>query len=205
MDLNYIKALGFLISNYETELNYIFEFHENKLYFLKEKKINPDYLSPQKRGSFQRFLNDFRVARNVDSKKGVEELLKLTFKWLENNPKEQNDVHSFAKYLKEKKITRDKLMISLSSKILFLNNPWEILPVDSLVRKTVGIKKNNYMDYITEVESFKKENEEKILEHLISTKKHLEIIENKFENKIVNLPLIRYNRFIDKLLWANGK
>jgi hypothetical protein len=82
---------------------------------------------------------NFDVVRNFP-KGTVNELLKETSLWIQSEDSENVDL--FAKNLSNKGLTRGKLMASMASKILFLNNPWKIIPMDSLARKTLKQKEN---------------------------------------------------------------
>jgi hypothetical protein len=148
-------------------------------------------------------LAEYGVARNVDKTK-VDILLKLTINWVtKNNP---SNVDSFANQLKSKNLTFGKLMTSLASKNLFLNDPWTILPLDGRVKRAVNLPYNTtYAQYLPLAVEFKKKNVIDIEKSLTSVRDHLTIIEAAFEKEINNLRTIRYNRFVDKILWTIGK
>ena len=95
-------------------------------------------------------------------------------------------------------------MSSMASKILFLNNPWEIIPMDSLARKTLKQNPNNYTIYQTNLEEFKNINKEIIKESIEYTRPLANIIHTEF-TELDNLDKIFENRMIDKLLWTSGK
>ena len=197
MTINGIQALGNLLQYYHSDLNYILEFHK----YRTGKFDFKNYLTTQP-GSFKSFINEFRIARNVDKTK-TKELLELTFEWI--NKEDPNDIDSFAEHLKSCGITHGKKVISLSSKILFLNNPWEILPIDRLGRKATNLTENNYLKYQILIDEFKDKRKTEIVDCLNSAAQHLNIIEKQFEGKINDLKKIRENRFVDKLLWTIGK
>jgi hypothetical protein len=96
-------------------------------------------------------------------------------------------------------------MTSLASKILLLNNPWEILPIDSLVKKTFNLKTNNYIDYVPLIKKYISNKTSLISDYLEKISPFTKTIENEFKNEIRNIEMIRVNRFIDKMLWAEGK
>ena len=94
-------------------------------------------------------------------------------------------------------------MTSMASKILFLNNPWEIIPMDSLARKTLKQKENKYSIYSENLLEFRKINDvafEKSLEYM---KPLISIIHNDFDD-LNKLDVICKNRVVDKLLWTMG-
>lgn len=197
MTSNQIKAIGNLLSGYHSDLTYITNFHRYKHGEISKQ----DYLKKSE-GTFKSFINDFRVARNVNKTK-TEYLLALTYQWVKS--KKQNNVDDFAKYLCAKGITHGKIMTSLSSKILFLNNPWEILPLDSLAKNALGMKRNMYTDYLPLVNHFKQEHKKIIIECMKGVAPHLSIIEKEFTPEMRDIKTVRLNRFIDKLLWTIGR
>jgi len=191
-----IKALGNLLQYYHSDLKYILSFQRCKQNAISRSK----YLlkSP---GSFQSFLDEFRIARNVQ-KGRVPELLDLTMEWVSTN--QADDVDLFADKLREKEITQEnKTMTSLASKVLFLNNPWIILPCDTLNRRAVEVKTNRYSDFyraiILERETLP------IDDYLKPVQEYLCAIEDAFKGKIDDISRIRRNRFLDKLLWVQGQ
>jgi len=197
MTINEIQAIGSLLQYYHSDLNYIFEFQKYKT----GNYVIDEYLKKET-GTFKSFINEFRVARNIDKTK-TKELLKHTFEWIDNE--DPNDIDSFAEYLKLKGITHGKKVTSLASKILFLNNPWEILPFDKLGKNAVNLSENNYSKYLILIKEFRKKQESEINDCLNSVEQHLNTIELQFEKKLRNLKIIRENRFIDKLLWTTGR
>ena len=96
-------------------------------------------------------------------------------------------------------------MTSLASKILFLNNPWQIIPMDTLARKSLNQKDNKYETYTRNLQLFREKNTEIINNCMKFTYPLTQTINKKFENKINNLELIFENRILDKLLWTSGK
>ena len=86
-------------------------------------------------------------------------------------------------------------MTSLASKILFLNNPWTILPLDNLAKQAVGLKNNSYKNYLPLTDIFITDNKNKIDELLFSVDQHLTTIENNFQQEIENIKVVRHNRF----------
>ena len=197
MELDYIMALGNFLQYYNSDLDYILNFQR-----FRDYPINSDDQILNLPGTFKSFINEFRVARNVDKTK-TKELLELTLKWTKGN--DYNNVDDFAELLNECGITHGKVMTSLASKILFLNDPWSILPIDNLVRKAVDLKGNVYKDYSKKVKVFKSKHQIEIEESLETVKEHTKIIEKPFNGQIRDLKTIRQNRFIDKILWIKGQ
>jgi hypothetical protein len=196
MTINGIQAIGNLLQYYHSDLTYIFEFHKCKT---GEFDFN-DYLKKNP-GTFRSFINEFKIARNVDKTK-TRELLEQTFEWINNE--DPNDIDSFAEHLKLNGITHGKKVTSLASKILFLNNPWKILPIDRLGKKAANLSENNYSKYQILIKEFRENKKTEIENYLNSVDQHLNLIESDFERKIRDLKIIRENRFIDKLLWTIG-
>src|ERR1700687_4057845 len=95
--------------------------------------------------SFYNFLSEFRVARNI-RKDGAYNTLQALNEWLKEDS--DIDVDGFANFLKKKRLTHQKVMTSLSSKILFLNRPENIMPIDNRVKKSVAQKNNLYAEYL---------------------------------------------------------
>jgi hypothetical protein len=137
--------------------------------------------------------------RNVKKDK-VAELLTETRTWTSNS--DSANVDKFARHLRDCRLTHEKTMTSLSSKILFLTDPWTIFPFDNLAKKSLGQRSNIYFDYIPRIEKFKGENIEFANETFEKLKTYLTDIELNFKNDIRDIETIRLNRFIDKLLWT---
>ena len=193
-----IRALGNLLGYYHSDLVYIRNFHR-----YKNGKINTkDYLQKDI-GTFRTFINEFKIARNID-KTETNKLLQLSIKWVKT--KKCNQVDEFAQHLKDQGITHGKIMTSLASKILFLNDPYNILPIDNLAKNAVKQKKSNkYLDYQPLVLAFANKNSILIKESLSSIESLLKEIEKEFKNEIPDVKTIRYNRYLDKLLWTLGQ
>lgn len=195
MNEKQIQAIGNFLTYYQTDLNYIKQFQD-----FKSDKISSKNYIEKGIGSFYSFLIEFRVVRNFP-KGTVDKLLLETFNFIKSdNP---NDVDSFALKLSEKRITNG-IMTSMASKILFLNNPWEILPMDRLARKTLNQKQNKYWIYKNNLEIFKKENESIINNSLLYTNSLTSIIHKDIID-LKDLDTICYNRIVDKVLWTLGK
>jgi hypothetical protein len=195
-DITYFKALGNLLTYYYSDLIYI-----NNFQLFKKGSIDLDFYSIATPGTFKAFLNEYGIARSI-IKGSTSSLLKLTNEWIKTeNP---YDVDGFAVFLKKRDLTKGKIVTSLASKVLFLNDPLHILPMDTRTRETVGLKENCYEDYNNLVNEFKKQNEYQIIEILKTIDKHLTTIESKFKEIIQDNNLLRYNRFVDKILWTGN-
>lgn len=197
LDIQYIQALGNLLTYYHSDLMYIREFHR-----YKNGEIDTREYLEKSVGTFKAFLNEFRVARCFDKTK-IDILLQMTIDYTCSD--DSTDVDRFAESLNRKGITHGKLPTSLASKILFLNNPWNILPIDNQVKKTFGLRRNLYDAYYPRSKEFKKKNEIEINRYLNSIDKYLTTIEATFCNEIENLKAIRFNRFVDKILMIIGQ
>jgi hypothetical protein len=196
-DIAYIQALGNLLTYYHSDLTYIREFQR-----YKNGQIDTNEYLKKSVGTFKAFINEYRVARNIDKTK-TDVLLQMTIKWaLSNN---STNVDGFAESLNLKGITHGKVMTSLASKILFLNNPWVIFPLDNQAKQSLGLRSNFYADYYPLLRDFIEKNEIEIYRYLNSIDQHLRTIESNFTNEIENIKSIRLNRFVDKILWTNGR
>jgi hypothetical protein len=199
-DIQYIQALGNLLTYYHSDLIYIREF----MRFKNGKINNVEYLQKAE-GTFRAFINEFRVARNIEKTK-TDILLQQTIIWT-SSVKVPDSIHvdGFAESLNALGITHGKVMTSLASKILFLNNPWTIFPMDNLAKKSFRLRSNYYSDYYPRAQDFKEINKIEIGKFLSSVDSHLTTIESAFCNEIENLNAIRINRFVDKILWTIGR
>jgi hypothetical protein len=192
-----VLAIGNFLVNYYSDLLYIDNFRKYKLGLIKKD----DFI---KKGdhSFYDFLIAYRVMRNF--KQGeIASILESTEHWIKKPI--SDDVDSFAEFLKQKGTTHDKRMASLASKILFLNNPWVIQPMDTLARESLKEKTNLYSEYGSKLSNFKTRNKIEIDKCLNSIDSFVSIVENVFKENIKDLETIRYNRFSDILLWTKGQ
>jgi hypothetical protein len=143
-----------------------------------------------------------RVARNVHKEKVID-LLHATITWV--HTAQADDVDAFADKLREKGITHDKkTMTSLASKLLFLNNPWAIVPCDTRNRRAVGVATSRYSDFRRAIRHSVEGDLSGISYVLEPVLTFICAIENNFQAEIPDLGLIRQNRFLDKLLWVLG-
>ena len=192
-----IRTIGNFISYYKSDLDYIKSFQN-----FKNNKISETEYIAKEYATFYTFLIEFKVIRNI-SKGKVDKLLHETLDFI--NDENSNDVDLFAKKLAKTEFTHSKIMTSLASKILFLNNPWEILPIDSLARNTVKQRDNKYINYQEHLKKFKMQNFSIVEKCLTFTKPITDIIHKEFKQDIANLDIIAQNRMFDKLLWTLGK
>lgn len=194
---NYIKALGSLLATYETDLEYIARFQELKK---SDSHINDGDVDKNDTGSFKAFINEFRVARNI-KKEETKTLLEESIGWtLSNFP---NDVDKFAELIKVRKLSHDdKTPVSLASKVLMLNNPWEILPIDSLTKKSLGYRGNKYGEFKIKLDNYIYKYQHDLLNELTTVEIHLKVVEAKFKDRLCNIESIRFNRYVDKVLWV---
>jgi hypothetical protein len=196
-DIVYLKALGNLLQYYDSDLKYM----ENFQLYKKGLIQNDDHLISIA-GTFKGFLNEYRIARNIN-KDHTKALFELTLQWITTkNPK---DVDKFADFLKASGITQNKILTSLASKILFLNDPENILPMDSRTRNAFKLQNNNYAEYIQLVRNFISQNKQKIEENLKIISGPLTKIEAQFKTNLLNLDRIRFHRYVDKILWTGGQ
>jgi hypothetical protein len=190
-----IQSIGNFLAYYKTDLNYIKRFQ----HFKNNPIVASEYIKKDI-GSFYSFLIEFRVARNFTSG-SADKLLDETLSWI--NSKDVNNVDLFAEKLSRSNLTRGNVTTSMASKILFLNNPWEIIPMDSLARKTLRQKENKYSIYNDKLTEFRKINESTFENCLEYIKPLTSLIHNDF-NDLNKLDVICKNRIVDKLLWTMG-
>jgi len=192
-----IQATGNLLATYHSDLVYIRNFQR-----YKQGQFTADKFVEKSAGTFYQFLIEFRVIRNFQAGKSAS-ILRLTTDWI--NGSTPNDVDGFANLLNKKKLTHDKIMTSLGSKILFFNDPWTILPMDNLARRALGQKDNLFSTYLTNLALFKKGNSDTIKNNLDIIEPFLTTIESDFKKEIRDIKTVRQNRFVDKLLWTLGQ
>jgi hypothetical protein len=189
-----IQAIGNFLQYYYTDLLYISKFQD-----FKDKKLSlADYVSKNV-GTFYSFLIEYRVTRNY-AQGTTDKLLLETINWV--NSRNADNVDSFTQRLLKTGLTRGNTTTSLASKILFLNNPWEILPMDTLTRKAFKQTENNYSIYRANLQEYRQTNKNIIDTCLLHTKSLTSVVEQDYNGKIKDLQVIRENRMIDKLLWS---
>lgn len=197
MDNTLIKALGFLLSTYESDLNYFAKFIE-----FSERKISFDLYVQKAEGTFKNFIDEFRVARNT-KKVFTPALLETTLEWYRKA--QTTDVDGFALAIKEGGLTHGKVATSLSSKVMFLMNPWEVIPLDRYAKAALKHRTNNYGEYIIRLQDFQRAYSTNIQEALNQVEGMLEVVESRFAGQLKNLGKIRENRLVDKWLWVKGR
>jgi len=182
-----IEAFGNFIATYASDLQHIKTF--------KFEKDQESRLS-----KFSKFLNEYRVARNVDKNKKDKLLKETEFEF--NTPE---SIDSFAQILKTKRITHsNSIMTSLCSKIAMLKEPQQFIPIDGLAKKAIRYKKNNYQEFNTLAQLKFKDYKPEIIEFLNTYPNLIEPIEKQYP-KLKKIKKIRVNRFYDKILWTAGK
>ena len=143
-----IEAIGQLLATYREDLTYISNFHK-----YKKGKISRSEFCKKDLGMFYKFLIDFRITRNF-VKGNTPKLLDVTINWVSG--KFPDEVDKFALELNKKGLTRGNTATVLSSKVLMLNNPWVILPIDKWARIAVQHKQNVYNGYLDKIDNFKR-------------------------------------------------
>ena len=197
MTTQQIQTVGNYLSTYNTDLNYVKMFQD----FKANKISDSDYVKKDI-GTFYSFLIEFRVARNF-SQGAVDKLLTETLNWVNSNNADNVDL--FADKLATTNLTRGKTMTSLASKILFLNNPWKIIPMDTLARKALKQKDNKYSTYDKNLNVYRQTNKPIIDSFIQYTKPLTTIIDNEYKDKLQDIHIISENRIVDKLLWTSGQ
>jgi len=191
-----IEAVGNLLLYYRSDLVYIRSFQDCKLY-------STDHLTSFRDITLPKFLTEYRVARAI--KRGRQkDFFEAVIAHI--NTDQADNVDHLAKNLNDSEITQSgKRMVSLASKILFLNNPWKLLPYDKLVRTAIGYPGTTYAGYFEAVQKSK----ERILKlyHSLpnSILECLQMIEAEVVPSIPRVDRIRKIRFIDKVLWTLGR
>lgn len=194
MKTTQIKAIGAFFMYYQEDLEYISKFQT----FKKGGISISDYLKKEPR-SFYSFLIEFKVIRNI-IKGSTGRLLNETNDFI--NSTHPNNVDLFAKKLAKTGLTRGSITTSLASKILFLNNPWMIFPMDKRARQALHQNENNYSYFQTNLEKFRVNYRDSIEFCLTYIEPLACLIEEVFLNDIPDMKKIRVNRMIDKLLWT---
>lgn len=192
-----IQAIGNLLSNFESDLLYIRNFQ-----LFKKGKISPKEYCEKKQGTFYSFLIEYRVTRNFE-KNSVDTLLDITKGWIKTPSADKVD--EFAIHLNDEGLTHGKIMTVMASKILFLNNPWKILPMDAFSKVAIGQNNNSYGDYQSKIKEVKKLINPIIKGSFNNVKPYLKLVESLYDTDLKDIQTIRENRLIDKILWTLGK
>lgn len=197
MNVKHIEALGHFLAFYESDLRYFFNF---KLF--KDGKIsNINYLNSLDH-SFLDFLGEYGVARCIPATK-KKDFLKKAKKWLVKNHM-SIDVDSFAQYMKPM-TSGNKIMTSLCSKVLMLNAPNLIFPIDAYTKKALKVKTNRYNDYHQKVLEFQAKIKPELQDLISTVQSYIENIEAPFVKRLPDIKNIRELRLMDKILWCIGK
>ena len=133
----------------------------------------------------------------------VDEFLNELHNWINGN--QSNDVDQLATKVKGLGYTHGKVMTSLCSKVLFLNNPYEIIPIDQLAKRAIGYRGNKYSEFRSKLDSFRNNHNKEINSYLASVSNHIDQIEKDFKRDIPNIDIIRKNRYLDKIMWTTGR
>lgn len=196
-DLEAIESLGHLLAYYKSDLGYIAKFN-----LFRNSKITSESYLAEKNNGFKKFINEFKVTRNV-RKERVKDLMVFIkdFEFREDI----GAVDAFAEEMKEEKLTQEnKVMTVLASKIFFLNQPDKIIPMDKNNKKSLRVKTNKYEDFRIKINEFIDENGKILSTYLDNVKDYLIKIENSV-NITMDFEKYRINRFTDKYLWVKGR
>jgi len=192
-----VKIVGEFLRNYESDLEYLVCFRR----YMRGEIPSKDY-SIRGNGSFYNFLTEFRIIRNI-VQGGTHQLLDLTKAWCEGP--EADEVDAFAQHLSKADISRGAILSSLASKVLFLNNPQQLLPMDALARKALNVRLNSYSAYSTELKTYSQKRQESLTEIMIFLNPIVSSIERSLMSELPEIEKIRLNRLIDKMLWVQGQ
>jgi hypothetical protein len=196
-NLEAIESLGHLLACYKSDLEYISKFN-----LFRNNQINAEYYLTEKNSGFQKFINEFKITRNI-RKERVKDL--MVFIKDSILPEDTWTVDTFAEEMKKKKLTqKDKVMTVLASKIFFLIQPDKIIPMDKNNKKSLGVKGNKYKDFRIKINGFIDENGKILSTYLDNVKDYLIKIENTV-HITMDFEKYRINRFTDKYLWVKGR
>ena len=195
-NLEAIESLGQLLSYYKSDLEYIAKFKLFKTRVIADNEyLNGDH-------GFQKFINEFRVARCI---KKLEVPKLMAFARVSKLIDDPEAVDNFAEKIEKEGFTHQgKTMTSLASKIFFLNQPLNIIPMDSLNQIPFELKENNYGQFKDKIEDFINNNRPTLCGYLSTIEDHLTRIESSLDIKL-DFRKYRMNRFTDKYLWVKGK
>ncbi|MCT4234966.1 hypothetical protein HZP42_01060 [Elizabethkingia anophelis] len=196
MTTEQIEAIGHFLAYYKSDLNYINQFQN----YIGGKLSAVEYINRSK-GSFYSFLIEFKIVRNFKAGQ-IHRLLEETTDFIKIC--DNSDVDWFALKLSQTDFTGNKVVASMASKILFLNDPCSIIPMDSRARRALGQRINKYDIYNHNLSSYITKNENIVTEMLDYVQPLISVIHKDFP-LLGNKELIAKNRIIDKLLWTTGK
>lgn len=166
----------------------------------KEGKLTDQEFLPD----FYSFLSSWSVMRSTDGKiEAAADILKVTKAWV--NGQTPDDVMGLAHRIKQAGLSRGQVLVSLSSKVLHLNNPWKIFPYDNLAKKTLGYHGSDYNEYYNRVQSWIKANKHYTEAFLESVSDYTDSVEKHW--RVRNMKKVRFNRAVDIILldgnWSN--
>ena len=189
------KAIGNLLLNYESDLEYIKAFQE-------WKKADTKTLKDSQHRMYQ-FLTEYNVRRWLNNA-DYSTLLNIIRKLSPENP---NDFVSQLEGEISKSLT--KKLQSLSSKVGMLYNHEIFLPIDKYVKIACfgNLNYHTYEDYLIAVENIMKKPAYQSM--LDETLRIVTPLVQDIEQSCGQLPFdfetVRRNRMIDKILWTLGK
>jgi hypothetical protein len=196
-DLEAIESLGHLLAHYRSDLEYIGQFN-----LFMNNQITVDQYLMEGNSSFQKFIKEFKVARNIkkEKKKDLLDFIKDSLL-----PQVTWTVDAFAEEMKKKKLTsKDDVMTVLASKIFFLSQPNKIIPMDSFNKRALGLRANRYEDFEMKINEFVNEIGQVLSTCLDNVRDYLSRIERSV-NIQMDFKRYRMNRFTDKYLWVKGR
>lgn len=193
----HIEALGHLLTWYGEDLVFFREFQRYQNGGIEASRYCKNYP-----GSFQNFLNAYRVARNFQ-KGQTEKLLEICFDWYKQGQCEQ--VKRLAEVIEKTGVSHG-LPVSLASKVMFLMRPDLVLPYDRQAKDTLGLGANDkdYDEFYRRALKFENDNRAALDAGLAKVSKMLDVLESGFSD--LNLPFekVRRLRLLDKMLWVGN-
>lgn len=190
-------ALGTLLTSYKSDLQFLKQFN-----LFKQDQLSIEaYLKPGPQ-SFPRFLYEYGVARNI-AKGAIPPFLATIKTWIFSD--RANDVDALGDEMCARGFTHGKTMTSLCSKVLFLNAPCSIIPIDRFARKALSYHGNHYKTFNSLLQRFKEHHIHKIRLILESNSNQLKAIEEEIDLNIEDMQCLRENRYVDHLLLRKGK
>lgn len=190
-----IEALGFLLSWYRKDLEFFLSFQR----FDRGGRKDEGYYANTP-GSFQNFINNYQVARTLEEGQ-TRELLAICMQW--HDRKQWMDVSGLASEVNKSGITHG-FPLSLTSKVMFLMRPEEVLPFDRRAKNTLEIKESrpDYRAYHQMALDFGEIKKHVIEQGLSRVSDMLDILESEYQDLEVSFPKVRRMRMLDKMLWV---
>jgi len=209
LDKTHIEAIGHFLAYYRNDLRYFKSFKSEYIDGKKTKLIYPYDTNKSDAPYLWNFLNDFRVLRNLGIKNGQRDTFIKAFNDYNFSNVESKDVDDFRKTDMARGPNSKGIEnhISLSSKLMMLANPWEIIPFDSRAQRAVGYKSTgnkSYKDYFNKVKKFREKHEEDLFKMHNVVEQYAKVIEADFKGDLPKIGGIRKNRLLDKLMWVSG-